>query len=551
MMKPDSVSPGSARRTTRREMLRWAAGGATLVAGEGLWPLADATAASPQEALLRVGTTLDIKTLDPGRTLENQTSNINHVAYDTLVTFLGEDLSAVRPALATEWTVSRDGRTYTFKLRPNVRFARSGNVLTSADIKWSFDRVMNIKGAGAFLLNGVEAVKAPDPQTVVISLAEPLPALLPILTYPALSPLDSKVMAARGGDAGPTAREKDTAEAYLNANSVGTGAYVLISYTPKQEVVLVKNPAYWRGTPKFDRIVIRNILEASDRALMVERGDLHISVNLGRTEVDRLKNVRGVNVKSSLQINVVNVAMNNNPQIGGVFSNPKVHQAVRYALDYDGILALTDPGAVRAAGVIPTNLPGSRPTREAAKTDRERARQLLREANLGDVSGTFIFGVGLQGYGVDVGLLAQKIQQDLAAVGIKLALNALPYPVWIDLVRGGKVPIGIAGWNADYMAASNYLVWLPGRAVAGRRFGWLPESSPQAQETARLGHQAETEVNTAKRIALYQEVDRRIAEAGLFVPLYQPAVSIAYRSNLRGVTYTTGWYVDYGTISQT
>ena len=96
---------------------------------------------------------LNINTLDPGRTLENATNNIDHVTYDALVTFEGEDLKTIRPSLATQWTMSPDGLTYTFTLRPNVKFA-SGNPMTAADFKWSFERLMNIKGNGAWLLDG-------------------------------------------------------------------------------------------------------------------------------------------------------------------------------------------------------------------------------------------------------------------------------------------------------------------------------------------------------------------------------------------------------------
>ena len=74
--------------------------------------------------------------------------------------------------------------------------------------------------------------------------------------------------------------------------------------------------------------------------------------------------------------------LNANPQIGGPFANPKVQQAVRYALDYDGIMAIAGPGAVRLAGVIPTTFPGALDPRQAVRTDREKVNALLREANL-------------------------------------------------------------------------------------------------------------------------------------------------------------------------
>ena len=523
-------------RMTRRDVLRWSVGGAALAV---LQPGARADA---DEKVLTVGTSLDIKTLDPGRTNEKAVNSVNHVAYDTLVTFQGEDLKTIRPRLATRWTVLPDGRTYTFTLRPNLRFA-TGNPLTSADVKWAFDRLIAINGPGAFTLSGVDAVEAPDPLTVVLRLKDPKPAMLAILTDPVLSPLDTKLVMAHGGDASSS----DKAEAWLNQNSAGSGPYVMTEYTPRQQLVLVRNPHYWAGSAHFDRIVMRSITEPTDQAVMVAKGDLDIAGNIGRTEAESLGHDSAVVVKASLNLNNVCVAMNNNPQVGGAFSNPKVQDAVRYALDYDGIMKIADPGAIRAAGVIPTTLPGARPTREAIKMDRARATASLREANLGEVTGTFTFSPQQSGYGADTGLLSQKIQQDLAAVGIKVTLNGLPYAEWIDQERAAKMQFGLMGWNADYMDASDYLLFLPGLTV-GKRFGWMPDT-PQAQDTLKIGQMAGSEPNATKRLALYQDADRRMS-AGPFVPLYQSSHLMAYRSNLRNVFWVTGWFVDFGPISR-
>lgn len=538
---------------TRRDLLSAGGRGVSLaLLGGGVLSVESAPAlgapAGGAARVLSVATLLNIKTLDPGRTLENGTNNIAHVTYDTLVTFAGEDLATIRPSLATKWSTSPDGLTYTFTLRPNVKFA-SGNPMTSADFKWSFERLMHIKGNGAWLLDGVEAVQAPNPMTVVLKLSRPVPALLPILTAPPLSPVDTKVVAANGGDAGPDAKDKDTAEGYLNAHSAGTGAFVLTTYVPGQELVLTKNPTYWRGASELDRVVIRNVAEPSAQSLMVQKGDVDIAVNIQADQALQLRHVPGVTVKTSPALNVVNIIMNSNPQVGGPFSHPKVRQAIRYAIDYQGVMALAAPGSVRSAGIIPPSFPGARPRGEAAKTDRERARALLKEANLGAVEGTFIYSSTYASFGVDTSILSQKIQHDLAAVGIKVRLVDLPYAVQVQQYRDGKIPMGLGGWLADYMDMSDYLVFLPGRTV-GKRLQWFPDSSPEAQEIVKLGERTETEVNRAKAIALYQELDRRISDAGPYIPLYQPAVPYAFRSNVKGVTYTTGWYVDYSTISK-
>lgn len=232
--------PAENTRLTRRALLRVLGGGAGLAALGPFLPVTG-TRAAPVAGVLVVGTNFVIKSLDPGRTIETTSETINHATYDSLVTFEGEDLKTPRPSLATEWKLSGDGRTYTFTLRPNVRFA-SGNPVTSTDVKWSLDRVTNLKSSPLFFVEAVEAVLAPDPRTVVIRLKAPQPAFIAILSSPSLGVLDSKLVMENGGDAGPDAKDKDKAEPYLNAHSAGSGPYVLTSYVPDQLVVLARNP---------------------------------------------------------------------------------------------------------------------------------------------------------------------------------------------------------------------------------------------------------------------------------------------------------------------
>ena len=119
---------------SRRTLLKTTAGGLglTLLQGGGV-------SAQDEGAQLVIGANFVIQSLDPGRSIETTTNMINHSTYDSLVSFEGEDLTTSVPRLASEWTVSEDGTSYTFTLQPDVTFA-SGNPLTSTDVKWSFDR---------------------------------------------------------------------------------------------------------------------------------------------------------------------------------------------------------------------------------------------------------------------------------------------------------------------------------------------------------------------------------------------------------------------------
>src|SRR2546430_17411866 len=129
------------------------------------------------------------------------------------------------------------------------------------------------------LLDSVSGVEAPNPTTLIIKLSRPKPAQLAILTTPSLSPLDTKVVMAQGGVAGPDAKDNDKAEAYLNTHSAGTGAFILESYVPKQEIAMVKNPNYWRGTASPPPRLPPNNLQPAAQAPMRAKTDHHNSVD--------------------------------------------------------------------------------------------------------------------------------------------------------------------------------------------------------------------------------------------------------------------------------
>ncbi len=545
-------NPGNERDTrpmvSRRTLLQLAGGGFGL-ALVGTQLRVSAVAAQGDAAQLLVGANFSLKSLDPGRGIETTTNMVNHSTYDSLVTFEGEDLTTPKPSLATEWTVSEDGKTYTFNLRQGVTFV-SGNPLTSADVKWSFERVKNLQSNAEFLLEPVAEVQAPDPQTVVLVLHEPYPGILPILSSPSLGVIDSKLVTENGGVAGPEAVDTDKAEAFLNAQSAGTGAYILSGYVPDQEVVLVANPDHWRGAPNFERIVIRNITEPATQKLQIESGDLDIATGLSQDQIPALQGNDALQVQSSAAATTFYVLMNENPEVGGPFANPLVQQAVRHALDYEGILSLAGPGAVRLAGVIPTNFPGSLDPSQALSMDREKAKSLLAEAALGEVKGQLSYASDSTIWGVQMEILAQKIQSDLADVGITMALDGLPRAAALQKYRDGLDQVGVWSWAADYPDASDFLVYLPGRTV-GMRAGWPADASPEAQALVELGERAETTIDDEQRVELYHQVERQLAEIGPYAPLFQPAVPFAFSANLEGVTYNSVWGVDFYSVSRT
>jgi peptide/nickel transport system substrate-binding protein len=534
-------------RLSRRTLLKGAGGAAGLaVAGRFGRDRAAVAATAPTPNTLIMAPNFVIRSLDPGHTLEPDGEMVTHACYDALVTFDGADLSTPKPHVATSWKVSGGGRLYTFTLRQGIRFA-SGNPLTSADVKWSFDRVINLQSNPAFFLANVDEVQAPDPQTIVLRLKAPQPSILPILSNGALGIMDSKLVTSQGGDASVDAKTKDHAEMWLQSHSAGSGAFMIQSYTPTQELVLARNPNHWRAAAKMDRIVLRSVPEASTQALQLERGDLDLAMSLGQENLGTLRRVPSVTIQSSVVATSFVMMVNMDPSLSGQLANPKVLQAIRYALDYDGILQIAGPGAQRMAGVIPNDLPGALDPREAVKTDKNKAKALLKDAGLSEAKGRLMFASDATSYGIQYSLLAQKIQSDLASVGITIDLDGLPGTIELGQYRGGKAPALFGGYAADYPDATDFLVYLPGQLV-GKRMNWPANASPAAQELAQWGDQATQEADPRTRVALLQKVQRRLLDIGPYAPLFTPALPFGFRSDLRGVTYNSVWEVDFYTI---
>ena len=161
------------------------------------------TTADPKT--LVVGAAFDIKSLDPARGFEQIGGMVHKATYNTLVTLADNDISQIVPDLAQTWEVSPDAKTFTFHLRPGVTFQNSGNPMTSADVKWSLERAIAIKGNPSFLLEGITSVETPDPATVVVHKSDPDPAFISKGSFAVFAVLDSKTVQAHGGTNAPDA----------------------------------------------------------------------------------------------------------------------------------------------------------------------------------------------------------------------------------------------------------------------------------------------------------------------------------------------------------
>ena len=517
-------------------------GGST--ASVGAAPAAQ-TASDPKT--LVIGAAFDIKSLDPARGFEQIGGMVHKATYNTLVTLKEDDISQIVPDLATSWDVSPDAKVFTFHLRSGVKFHNSGNTMTSADVKWSLERAIAIKGNPSFLLDGIQTVAAPDPLTVVITKTDSDPAFIAKGSFPVFGVLDSKTVMAHGGTNAADAATSDTAEQWLNQNSAGTGPFVMTKYTPDTEVDLQKFVGFWSGDAAYDHVIIRNIPTAATEKLTLQAGDIDIATEVSPDSVADLQADPRVKVTQGVGADIFFLLMNENPDVtSGVMSNPTVQNAIRYAIDYDGIKELVGGPAVTPPSILPVGFLGAYGPDHSFKRDTNMAMTLLSQA--GYPNGFSIdlqYPTNFSRDGVSFDLVAQKIQSDLADVGITVTLKPGEINTELANYRAGQEGLGFWLWGPDYFDSNDYLAFLP-EGIVGKRANWTNANSDSTIQQLRDSINVETD--TAKRAALWQQAQDYLLANGPWASVIQPGVYIATRANISNYIWNPDWRVNPYTV---
>ena len=272
---------------------------------------------------LRTAFVADMQVPDPDIFYETEGNQVVMSSYEGLVRYKQDPPSnEIEPLLATSWTKAPDGLTYTFKLRPNVKFD-DGTTMDSAAVKTSFERRTKIDQGPAYMLAEVASYDTPDPLTFVVHLKRPVSAFMDYLAAPygpkAQSP---KQLTAHAGD--------DDAQTWLKTHSIGTGPYMITDFVLGQKYVLTANPDYWGPAPKIKTINIDIVPDLSTQQLKLEGGDLDILHNLPASTTNSFKSKSGFQVIAipSLQLQVLKVDPNKAP-----FDDQSFRVAMRAAID--------------------------------------------------------------------------------------------------------------------------------------------------------------------------------------------------------------------------
>lgn len=491
----------------------------------------------------------DTRTLDPHRQYEITPPQIMRATYETLVTLpdKGATIDRVEPLLAESYEVSDDALVYTFKLRADARFA-SGNPVTAEDVVFSFKRLGALQDNPSWLYNDhVASIEAVDAATVKITLKEPNAAFLAMLVSPNFAVVDSQVVKAQGGTDADDAKDADKATDWLDSNSAGTGPYVLKEWKRDEQVVIERNPNYWRGTVPFDRIIFREIPDDAARQQALERGDVDIAIGLDVDAIKRLEGNPDLQVIVGNTLDMTYLALTTNAELSKELSDKRVRQAIVYAVDYDGILnGLLGGTALHIPTIIPLGLLGTDPAL-APKRDVEKAKALLKEAGYenGFTLNMVYPGERKMSNVILADTLVAKLQEDLGEIGITLNVEPRDATTWRADYRAGKLVSTIADWTPDFLDPHG---WAPAFAVEGasaaRRVYYVNKEAEQ------LALDAAKTTDPAKRAEMYRKLQALMLEDAAFIGLIQPKVQIVASAKLKDVIYNPVYFLDYYFMSR-
>lgn len=484
-----------------------------------------------------VGVSMAATTMDPAHEYEADAEMVLHSVYPTLVTSDYADESKILPCVASDWVISDDGLTYTFTLNQGIKFT-TGKELKASDAAFSLNRLKGATGNPSFLMDSVASVEATGDYELTITLSEPTPALLNILTRASSGLYDAEAAQANGA----TCDTDDAGQSYFDSTSIGCGPYKISSFNSGSELVLVKNPDSYFPAGNVDTYIIRNIADSATQQMELEGGDLDFALDLTADQTALLGDNEDIKLVSFNTMDIFFLGLNASEEYGKELANPTVREAIRYAIDYPGLCALAGNGAKTPAGIIPEGFLGYAGETTITR-DVEKAKQLLNDAGYPD-GFSFTMGVipDMAPDGVSFMTLAQKVQADLAEAGIAVNIEPQEVAVYLEGYRDGTQQAVMCQWGPDYNDSNNQLAFLPGNTV-GLRLGWTADMDP---ELAELGAQAAVETDSDKRAELFAEIQQQMDEKNAPpVVLLQAGKTWAVSSRLTNLTVSSAFGFDF------
>jgi len=481
-------------------------------------------AAARQGGEVVVGIVYEPPALDPVHQQADATTAVTVLMYQGLA-YTDWD-GTIRPMLATSWSVSEDGLVWTFRLREGVAF-HNGDKLTAADVKYSYDYIRGdtCGCAGSVYLSAIDSIEVIDDYTVAFHLSSRNSAILAGVADKLTAVFPKGYFDAKN------------AQAQLNQVSVGTGPFMLDEFVPNQSIRLVRNPNYWQpSAPYLDAITFVSVPDGNSLLNGLRTGQVDLAQLARPQDVVQLGGVKGL----SHQEQTSWVQKSIDLQAGaGVTADKLVRQAISLAVDKEEVLQAAVQGYGQVIGIIPAGMQErwGAPLDELPMQgpDPERARELLSKAgypNGVDVQLTTIIGFDW------MTPASETLVSQLAKAGIRATIQRQDLGVWIDNWGGRSfVDLTLNDWGTVPDPSLLLDAHFQMRPIGNDFRNWNNE------EATELLTQAKQATEYEKRLELYVEVQKMMAEDAITIPLFSSSIIAVTQDRVHNyVQHPSGWY---------
>lgn len=504
---------------------------------------APAFAETPKDTLVEAFAIDDVITMDPGEAFELTAAEITGNTYSMLVRLDINDTTKVVGDLADSWTVSDDGLTYTFKLKPGLKFA-SGNPVTAEDVAWSFERAVKLDKSPAFILtqfgltgdNVTEKAKATDAQTFVFTVDQAYAPsfVLNCLTATVGAVLDKKLVLENVKPVTPTDEYKydnDFGNAWLKTGYAGSGPFKLREWRANEVIVLERNENYYGEQAKLARVIYRHMKESSGQRLALEAGDIDVARNLEPGDFDAVSKNADLATTNAPKGTVYYISLN---QKNANLAKPEVREAFKYLVDYDAIGSTLIKGIGEIhQSFLPKGVLGAL-DENPYKLDVAKAKELLTKAGLAD---GFTVTMDVRN-GQPVTGIAESFQQTLGQAGVKLEIIPGDGKQTLTKYRARNHDMYIGQWGMDYFDPNSNAETFtsnPDNSDEGKNKTLAWRNAWDVPELTKKTKDALLERDSAKRAETYKELQKTVLGESPFVIIFQQTEVAGYRGNVKGL----------------
>jgi ABC-type transport system substrate-binding protein len=486
------------------------------------------SALADSKSVLIYGRGGDSVSLDPAKETDGESLNVCDNIFDTLVQFK-DGTTEVEPALADKWDISSDGLKYTFRLRPNVKF-HDGTPVNADAVVFSFMRQHDPKHE-AYKYAQVWSYWQDMGMDKLVSKIEKVDELTVRLTLNSPSaPLLANLAMSFASVVSPSAVRKFRED--FARNPVGTGPFRFVSWTKNEKIILDANKTFWGGQPKLARVIFRAYPDASTRLNAFLAKEIHM-MNLPTP--DQVATVRqkrpDARIAEEPAMNVAYLAFNT---AKGPFANPKVRQALNMAVNKDAIIKGVYAGmGIPAVNPIPPSLWGYNSSIAAYKFNQAKARQLLAEAGFASGFESELFYPPVsRPYMPDAKRVAEAIQADFKAVGVKVKLTTHEWAVYLDKTKKGEHPMALLGWTGDNGDPDNFLsVLLSGDNAKAPASNIAFYDNAKVTEILRSAQKVTVQ---NKRAEMYKQAQKLIHQDAPWIPVAHSRVAMPMDPKVQG-----------------